>query len=193
MADKQIYLSNLERFKTNADETYAPKATVDTLVGSDTGKSVRQIASAELAAQLVPANAQESLDTLAEISAWIQSHPGDAAAINAAIQALENKVDTGDESVTAFVEAAISALNIGEYALASDLTALAARVSTLETNTSGLKALAKKDKVSESDFDAALAARVQEWDDKSTFSGAYDELTGLPQKATDADIDGLFA
>lgn len=193
MADKQLYLSNLARFKTKADATYAPKATVDTLVGTDTGKSVRQIASAELAAQLVPANAQESLNTLTEIAAWIQAHPGDASAMNAAIAALENKLDTGDQSVTAFVEAAISALNIGEYALASELTALAGRVSSLETKTSGLKAMANKEKVAESDFDAALAARVQEWDAKSTFSGAYNELTGLPEAATDADIDALFA
>ncbi len=193
MADKQITLSNLERFKTLSDTEYASKAVVDTLVGSDTGKSVRQIASAELAAQLVPANAQESLNTLAEIAAWIQAHPGDAAAMNAAIQALENKVDTGDQSVTAFVEAAIAALNIGEYAKAAELTALAGRVQTLETATSGLKAMAKKDKVSQSDFDTALAEKVQEWDAKSTFSGAYNELTGLPEAATDADIDALFA
>lgn len=193
MADKQIYLSNLEQFKTNADTEYASKAVVDTLVGSDTGKSVRQIASAELAAQLVPANAQESLNTLAEIAAWIQSHPGDASAMNLAIAALENKVDTGDQSVTAFVEAAIAALNIGKYALASELTSLAGKVTTLENKTSGLKALANKDKVSQSDFDTALAEKVQEWDAKSTFSGAYNELTGLPEAATDADIDALFA
>lgn len=193
MEEKQITLSNLERYKTLSDEEYASKAVVDTLVGNDTGKSVRQIASAELAAQLVPANAQESLNTLTEIAAWIQSHPGDASAMNAAIAALENKVDTGDQSVNAFVEAAIAALNIGSYALASELTALAGRVQTVETNTSGLGAMAKKSKVSQSDFDTALAEKAQEWDAKSTFSGAYNELTGLPEAATDADIDALFA
>ena len=37
---------------------------VDTLIGDDTSKSVRNIANEELANQLIPENAQESLDTL---------------------------------------------------------------------------------------------------------------------------------
>lgn len=55
---------------------------VQTLIGNDSGKSVRKIANEELAAQLIPSGAQESLDTLQEIAAWIQSHPDDAAAMN---------------------------------------------------------------------------------------------------------------
>lgn len=58
---------------------------VNTLVGTDTAKSVRQIANEELAAQLIPENAKESLDTVQELAAWIQSHPDDAAAMNADI------------------------------------------------------------------------------------------------------------
>lgn len=64
-------------------------AIVSTLVGSDSNKSVRTIAAEELAAQLIPQNAQEALDTLQEIAAWIQSHPADASAMNAKILALE--------------------------------------------------------------------------------------------------------
>lgn len=105
---------------------------VDTLIGSDSNKSVRTIANEELAAQLVADGAKESLDTLAEIAAWIQSHPDDASAMNEAIVALQNKVNTGNKTVTAYVTDAIAALNIGNYAKAADLTALAARVSTLE-------------------------------------------------------------
>ena len=106
---------------------------VDTLIGDDSGKSVRAIANEELAAQLIAEDAKESLDTLAEIAAWIQSHPDDASAMNEAIVALQNKVDTGDKTVSAYVTAAIDALSIGDYAKAADLTALAGRVSTLET------------------------------------------------------------
>ena len=62
---------------------------VTTLIGSDNNKSVRTIAAEELAAQLIPQNAQEALDTLQEIAAWIQSHPADASAMNARILALE--------------------------------------------------------------------------------------------------------
>ena len=80
------------------DNLYAPKSLsgdvetlsgkVNTLIGSDTGKSVRTIATEELAAQLIPEGAKESLDTLQEIAAWIQSHPGDASAMNEAITSL---------------------------------------------------------------------------------------------------------
>lgn len=140
---------------------------VDTLVGTDTGKSVRTIANEELAAQLVPEGAKESLDTLAEIAAWIQNHPDDASAMNAAIVALQNKVDTGDKTVTAYVTDAINALSIGDYAKAADLTALAARVTTaegkitaLEETAAGLGEMATKDIVSEADLDTALAEKV---------------------------------
>lgn len=108
-------------------------AKVTTLVGEDANKSVRTIANEELAKQLVADGAKESLDTLAEIAAWIQSHPDDAAAMNEAIEALEAKVDTGDKTVSAYVTAAIEALKIGDYAKVADLTALDGRVSTLET------------------------------------------------------------
>lgn len=109
-------------------------AKVTTLVGEDANKSVRTIANEELAKQLIAEGAQESLDTLAEIAAWIQEHPGDAAAMNEAIVALQNKVDTGDKNVSTYVADAIAALSIGDYAKAADLTALAGRVSTLETD-----------------------------------------------------------
>lgn len=106
---------------------------VDTLVGEDANKSVRTIANEELAKQLIAEGADASLDSLQEIAAWIQSHPDDAAAMNAAIEALETKVDTGDKTVSAYVTDAINALSIGDYAKAADLTALAGRVGTLET------------------------------------------------------------
>lgn len=106
---------------------------VDTLIGEDANKSVRTIANEELAKQLIAEGADASLDTLTEIAAWIQNHPNDAAAMNAAIEALQAKVDTGDKTVSAYVTDAINALSIGDYAKAADLTALAGRVTALET------------------------------------------------------------
>jgi len=85
--------------------TYATKSVVDTLVGTDTGKSVRGIAAEEIAAQLIADNPNADLDTLQEIAAWIQSHPGDAATMNAAISALQSKVTLGTHSVTEYVAA----------------------------------------------------------------------------------------
>lgn len=106
---------------------------VTTLVGEDANKSVRTIANEELAKQLIAEGAQESLDTLAEIAAWIQSHPDDAAAMNEAIEALKAKVDTGDKNVSVYVADAIAALSIGDYAKAADLIAMGNRVTALET------------------------------------------------------------
>lgn len=138
-----------------------------TLIGADADKSVRTIANEELAAQLIGESAKESLDTLAEIAAWIQSHPDDASAMNQAITALQNKVDTGDKTVSAYVTDAINALSIGDYAKAADLIALAGRVeaaegkiTALESTVETLGDMATKDVVSESDLDAALAEKV---------------------------------
>ena len=88
---------------------------VTTLIGSDTAKSVRTIANEELAAQLIPANAKEALDTLQEIAAWIQNHPDDASAMNTAITNLQNLVgtlpqETEETTVVAWVTAELAAL-----------------------------------------------------------------------------------
>ena len=64
------------------DHKTAVDAKVTTLIGSDVNKSVRTIANEELAAQLIPSNAAESLDTFKEIAPWIQNHPGDASKMN---------------------------------------------------------------------------------------------------------------
>lgn len=117
----------------NAADISELSGEVDTLVGEDAGKSVREIANEELAAQLIPANAAEALNTLQEIAAWIQEHPDDAAAMNEAIEALEKKVDTGDQTVSAYVEAAITALSIGDYATVAALGEAVERIVALET------------------------------------------------------------
>ena len=80
----------IENHKTAIDNK------VTTLIGSDADKSVRKIANEELAAQLIPANAAESLNTLQEIAAWIQDHPGDASAMNSAIGILQKKTKLGE-------------------------------------------------------------------------------------------------
>lgn len=79
----------------------AVEGKVTTLVGDDAGKSARAIANEELTKQLIPENAKESLDTLQEIAAWIQKHPDDASAMNAAIDALKTKVGDIPEGATA--------------------------------------------------------------------------------------------
>lgn len=78
----------------------AVEGKVTALVGEDAGKSARTIANEELTKQLIPEGAKESLDTLQEIAAWIQKHPDDASAMNAAISALKTKVGDIPEGAT---------------------------------------------------------------------------------------------
>lgn len=87
----------------------ASGADLATLIGTDAGKSARTIANEELAAQLIPEGAQEALNTLTEIAQWIQDHPNDASAMNAAITKLNGIVASigGDEDEYATVMAAI--------------------------------------------------------------------------------------
>ena len=109
----------------NLATNYAAKSLVDTLIGSDTGKSARTIANEELAAQLIPSNAAEALDTLQEIAAWIQAHPGDASAMNATLTAIQTKLELGTHevggeqvqyaTVKAYVEAMIATVQAASH------------------------------------------------------------------------------
>ena len=116
----------------------ANTAAIATLNGEATVEgSVKKTVSDEIAK--VVAGAPESFDTLKEVSDWISTHGQDAASMNSAILALQNILDgigdtDADESATvvAYVQAAIAALNIGDYATAANLTALAERVTTAE-------------------------------------------------------------
>ena len=116
--------------KAAASDVSAVQSQVTTLIGSDSNKSVRTIANEELAAQLITVNADESLDSLQEIAAWIQSHPGDASAMNSAITALQSKVTLGTDAnsqeyatvkayVEAYVAAQLAASNLSQYATAA--------------------------------------------------------------------------
>ena len=119
------------------DHKTAIDTKVTTLIGSDADKSVRKIANEELAAQLIPEKAKENLDTLQEIAAWIQNHPGDASAMNSAIEALKTKTKLGEytpegqskaveyATVKAYVEAV-------KKELATNTTGLASRVKANE-------------------------------------------------------------
>ena len=209
------------------DAVAAHKTAIDdkvtTLVGEDTNKSVREIANEELAAQLIGENAKESLDTLEEIAAWIQSHPDDASAMNKAIEDLEKLVGTLPEGATAttvvgYVDEAIAALKIGDYAKAADLTAAVGRIAQNETDIAALKtavgeggsvdskittaieALDADIKSAEVEAGKGVQVQVVEVDGKVTtvnvtgnYDNAYDAKGSSTQALTDAKAyaDGL--
>lgn len=119
------------------EDMTAFKTAVTTLVGDDAGKSVRTIAAEEMVRQLIPENAKESLDTLKEISEWIQSHPDDAATMNKAItelQALVGKLPEGIDQtnvvdyITALVEAEESRATSIETKLSDRITEVEAKI-----------------------------------------------------------------
>ena len=115
----------------------AAQTTVDTLIGDDTGKSVRTVASEEIAK--IVAGADKSYDTLKEIADWIMSDTTGAAKMSNDISRLDAILDgiggTGEEAtVVAYVTKMIEALGIGK--------------------------LASKDTVAEADLDTALKEKV---------------------------------
>ena len=141
----------------------AAEGKLTTLIGSDANKSVRKIANEELAAQLIPAGAKESLDTLQEIAAWIQAHPDDASAMNSAIEALQTKV--GDSSVASQIEAAINALKNG------DIKSAVERIAALEADTHTHTNKVELDKIVEGD--------KAKWDDAAGKAHVHDNATEL--------------
>ena len=129
----------------------AVEAAITTLVGSDAEKSVRAIASETLAEALIPEAAAESLDTLQEIAAWIQSHPEDVADINAAILALQGNDTEQDGKITS-LEEAVAAINNTESGLLAQAKAY--------TNTEILKVSGSQEELegAVADLEEAIAA-----------------------------------
>lgn len=124
---------------TWADPTAALTATVNTLIGTDTNQSIRQIATEVLTEALIPENAQESLDTLIEIADWIQDHPAEAAEYNTRITNLEETVYdvvdpvTGD-TVSVGLVTTVGDLSTAMTTLQSNVTDLTTDVRTIENN-----------------------------------------------------------
>ena len=170
----------------NLATTYAGKAyegKVDTLIDSDTGKSAREIAAEELAAQLIPGNADEALDTLQEIAAWIQEHPGDAASMNAAIAALQTKTTLGTDSETGAEYATVKKYVDDQIATVnSDASTLAGRVGENESDIAALEAGLG------TSADEASASGTTAWsriaDNQSRLTAVEGRATALETRAT---------
>ena len=116
----------------------AEGSVVTTLVGEDTGKSVRAI-SAEEVAKIV-AGADENYDTLKEIADWIMSDAtgatkmaNDITRLDAILDGIGDTTASEYATVVAYVEAMIAALGIADYAKTADVNAeLAKKVDKVE-------------------------------------------------------------
>ena len=119
----------------------ANETAIATLNGTGEGSVSKQVADAVAS---IVADAPEAYDTLKEISDWISSHASDASAMNSQINT--NKTDIANltalvgslpetatsDTVVGYINEAIAALKIGDYAKAADLTAAVARIDTAE-------------------------------------------------------------
>ena len=98
-------LANLDQTEIN-NAIAANKASIETLVGADTDKSVRTIAGEVLAGALE--GAAENFDTLIEMAEWLATHSADAVQMDNRIKANEDKLaGIGGEGQPATVMAAI--------------------------------------------------------------------------------------
>ena len=164
-ADKTELQGAIDGVQGSVDEV-AGKVT--TLVGEDANKSVRTIANEELAKQLIPESAKESLDTLAELAAWIQAHPDDASAMNQAIEALEALVGTLPEGVTATtIVGYIQELVNAEKARAEEVEGgLDERITAIENKFTGEDSVA--DQIADAVADGVADAVAQAAEDATT-------------------------
>lgn len=106
--------------------------------GAEDAGSVANTAATAAALEVakVVADADADFDTLKEIADWIMSDTTGAAGMAADIDALQAQLagveETVVKSIAAAIDAALKVEGAEKYALASELTALAGRVETLE-------------------------------------------------------------
>lgn len=109
------------------------KGRIDALVGSDSG-SIRDIAVDVLTETLVSETANEAFDTLQEVSAWIKSHPEDAATMNSNISTNTTNIATNTADITTIkgnIETINTTIEENELTVASALTDLDTRLTSL--------------------------------------------------------------
>lgn len=164
---------------------------VETLIGEDTGKSVRAIAEEEAASAINEFSTNISDDNVVnsykELIDWVATHGGEAAEMTAAIEALEAIVagigGEGEQpTVVAYVAAAIEALKIGDYAKAADLTALAERVTTAEGKITTLEG-ASHTHGNKDELDKIVDGDKAKWD-----AVVADHLTAADKTELEGDI-----
>lgn len=193
----------------------AKQTDLDTLTGSGEGSIAKMIDDAfnDFSAKVTDDGVVNSYKELID---WAAEHGAEAAEMAAGIS--ENKTAIANlkefvgelpegatsTTVVAYIAEAIAALGIGDYAKAADLTALAARVSALETK-----------KIAEADLDEALAekvnaasegnhshankavldsitaAKVSSWDGKAETTEATALAAGLMSATDKAKLDGI--
>ena len=198
---------------TNATNIATNTAAIATLNGdANTAGSVSKKVAEGIAS--VVAGADASFDTLKEIADWIVNDTTGAASMAnkiSALEALVGKTAVATQIANA-IEAALKVDGVDKYALASDLTALAGRVTTLEgaSHTHDNKALLDTYTQTEADLADAVAkkhshanktildgitdAKITAWDTAESNANTYtDTEIAKIQALTESEIDAAIA
>lgn len=138
-AVRELITANAAAIATNKTAHETNAAAIAVLNGgADIAGSVANTAATAAALEVakVVADANADFDTLKEIADWIMSDTTGAAGMAADIDALQAQLagveETVVKSIAAAIDAALKAEGAEKYALASELSALAGRVETLE-------------------------------------------------------------
>ena len=164
-------------------DIYAPKADVETLVGEDTGKSVRDIAVEEVAN--IVSGAPEAFDTLVEIADWISSDSAGTEVLIGRVAALESDVE-----VLSGASHTHSNKIVLDGITAEKVTAWDGAQAAAEAYADGLA----------SNYDeAGAAAAVKTWVEEQKYLTSHQDISNLATKgevataqaAAEAYADGL--
>lgn len=109
------------------------KTEVDTELAKKANQTDLEALEGRVDAFLTGTGTEDALDSLKELIDYIKTHDDvDINGILASIQGLTDKLAGIDGTVKAYVDGAVEALKIGDYAKAADLATLAGRVDALE-------------------------------------------------------------
>lgn len=123
------------------------------------------------------------INSYKELIDWAAEHGSEAAEMAAAITTLQNILEgIGGEgesaTVVAYVNSAIEALKIGDYAKAADLTALAERVAAMEAKVPNWDAAEQNAKDHADDLNTAMDTRVKALEDVGATKVEASETNG---------------
>lgn len=172
----------------------AKQSDLDTLTGTGEGSITKMIDDAfnDFSTKVTDDGVVNSYKELID---WAAEHGADAAELASGVSAnttainnLKTYVGTLPDDATAtnvvdYIAEAIAALSIGDYAKASELTALAARVTTLEGKA--------HEHANKTVLDGITAEKVAGWDNKAEKTEATTTDAGLMSTADKTKLDGM--
>lgn len=176
---------------------------IDVIVGTNTNdanKSIRSIATDVLTEVLVDKNADEAYNSLAEMSAWLQSHPESAAAMNLELEQLKGTVsDLQDANVVSTFGGKTGDITVRGSQTTNGSVNLAMNKNELQASIVGLGTIAYKNSLSKSDVGLANVSNIAATDYLTDFK--VDETNkkvsitvgGTTKTITNADLKKILA